>query len=123
LLEGALGELVRAPLTEIQTVEQIRASRQGEESPASDLSPEIATPIVHGMLDKQYRATLDEPVGMLGDISPRSAIATAKGREKVAAWLKYLENSSAGHVDSKDPMATYDFGRIWRELGIENLRR
>jgi hypothetical protein len=26
------------------------------------------------MLDRQYRATLDEPVGMLGDISPRAAV-------------------------------------------------
>jgi hypothetical protein len=124
LLEGALGELVRAPLTEIQTVEQMRASRQGQEDPAaSDLPPEIATRIVHDMLDKQYRATLDEPVGMLGNISPRLAIGTQKGKQKVANWLKYLENRSASQRDPKDPMATYDFGWIWRELGIEDLRR
>jgi hypothetical protein len=27
------------------------------------------------------------------------------------------------HVDPKDPMATYDFWGLWRELGIESLRR
>jgi hypothetical protein len=43
LLEGALGELVRAPLTEIQTVDQVRASRQGQDMPASDIPPEVAT--------------------------------------------------------------------------------
>ena len=115
---------MRAPLTEIQTVEQMRASRQGQEDPtASDLPPEIATRIIHDMLDKQYRAMLDEPVGMLGNISPRSAIGTQKGKQKVADWLKYLENRSASQRDPKDPMATYDFGWIWRELGIEDLRR
>jgi hypothetical protein len=65
LLKSALGEFVRAPLTEIQTVEQMRASREGQANPTSDLPPEIATRIVHDMLDKQYRTTLDEPVGML----------------------------------------------------------
>ena len=75
------------------------------------------------MLDKQYRATLDEKVGMLGDISPRAAIRTEKGREKVAEWLKHLENMSASHQDPEDPMATYDFGWIWHELNIEHMRR
>jgi hypothetical protein len=123
LLEGVLGELARAPLTEIQTVDQVRASRQGHDTPASDIPQEVATRIVHDMLDKQYRATLDEPVGMLGDTSPRAAIRTQRGREKVTAWLKYLENRSASHHDPKDPMATYDFGWIWRELKIEHMRR
>jgi hypothetical protein len=60
---------------------------------------------------------------MLGDIAPRAAVRTQKGREKVAEWLKYLENRSGGHHDSEDPMATYDFRWIWRELNIEHLRR
>jgi hypothetical protein len=42
------------------------------------------------LLDKQYRATLDKPVGMLGDVTPSPA-RTPSGREKIAAWLKYLE--------------------------------
>ncbi len=75
------------------------------------------------MLDRQYRDTLDGPVGMIGNISPRAAVKTAKGRQRVADWLKCLENPSASHVDPKDPMATYDFGWLWRELGIESLRR
>jgi hypothetical protein len=123
LLKGVLGELVRNPLTEIQTVNQMRASRYGQDMPGSDIPPEMATRIVHDMLDKQYRATLDEKVGMLGDISPRIAIRTEKGRAKVAEWLKYLENRSASHHDPKDPMATYDFGWMWRELKIEHMRR
>jgi hypothetical protein len=123
LLKGALRELVRNPLTQIQTVDQIGASGQGQDISASDIPPEISTRIVHDMLDKQYRATLDEKVGMLGNISPRVAIRTEKGREKVAEWLKYLENRSASHHDPRDPMATYDFGWIWRELNIEHMRR
>ncbi|OAP29614.1 hypothetical protein A8O16_22840 [Sphingobium sp. 20006FA] len=75
------------------------------------------------MLDRQYRATLDEPVGMLGDISPRAAVRTAAGRYRVAGWLKHLENRSSAHPEPNDPMATYDFTWMWRELGIEDLRK
>ena len=123
ILADALGKLVRSPLTEIQTVDQMRGSRKSKEGPVSALPPEDAAAVVHAVLDKHYRNTLDEPVGMLGDKSPRAASASKGGRAKVAAWLKYLENMSAAHVDPKDPMATYDFAWIWRELGIEDLRR
>jgi hypothetical protein len=123
LLQDILGKMVRAPLTSIQTIEQLKAAHQGRRSSADDIPPEVATPLVHAMLDKQYRATLDEPVGMLGDISPRAAARTKAGREKVAEWLKYLEMRSSSGPDPKDPMATYDFGWIWKELKIEDLRR
>jgi hypothetical protein len=123
LLQGALDESVLAPLTGIMTLDQMRESHRGKEARAPKIPPEIATPIVHEMLDRQYRETLDGPVGMIGDVSPRVAVKTAKGRAKVADWLKYLENRSATHLDPNDPMATYDFGWLWRELGIESLRQ
>ncbi|WP_240547465.1 hypothetical protein [Mesorhizobium tianshanense] len=84
---------------------------------------EVATPLVHAMLDKQNREILDEPVGILGNIAPRAAARTKKGREKVAEWPKYLEHRSASSQNPQDPMATYDLGWMWRELNIENLRR
>jgi hypothetical protein len=32
---------------------------------------------------------------MLGDVSPRNAVKSKSGREKVVAWLKTLENHVA----------------------------
>jgi hypothetical protein len=61
MIEATLGDLVRSPLTEIQTVDQLMASRAGQEPPAAEVPPEIATAAVHALLDKQYRATLDAP--------------------------------------------------------------
>lgn len=125
LLQDALHDLIGTPLTEIRTVNQMMAERQPsiDGDPGSELPPEIATQLVHEFLDKQYRETLDQPVGMLGGISPRHAIKTAKGRQKTAEWLKYLENTSAKQPDPADPMATYSFLWMWTEFGIENLRR
>jgi len=70
---------VRAPLTEIQTIDQMRADHEGNDAPRSVVPPEIATKLVHEMLDKSYRETLDQPVGMLGDITPRAASKSANG--------------------------------------------
>lgn len=123
LLQNMLGKMVCTPLTSIQTIEQLKATRQGKMPSADDIPPEIAAPLVHAMLDKQYRAILEEPVGMLGDISPRAAARTKAGRQKVAEWLKYLEMRSSSEPNPNDPMATYDFSWIWNELNVDDLRR
>jgi len=123
MLRAALGGLVATPLTQIQTIEQMMAQRRNNPCPASEVPPEIQAKLVHAVLDKQYRALLDQPVGMLGDLTPRAAARTAHGREKLAGWLKHLENRSGQQPDPTDPMATYDFAWLWRELKVENLRR
>ena len=127
LLTDSLGGLVRSPLTSIQTVEQIMADRADRPdrtgSDEGEVPPEIATPLVHDMLTRQYSAILDDPVPMIGNKSPRAAAKNKAGRGKVAEWLKYLEYQSRGTKDPTDPMATYDFGWMWRELKVEDLRR
>jgi hypothetical protein len=79
--------------------------------------------LVHATLDKQCRAVLHEPLPVLGDRSPRKAARTPAGREKLVIWLKFLENRSSSQIDPADPLATYDLGWLWRELGVENPRR
>lgn len=65
-----VGRARRPPLTEVETVEQVWAAQTGSSRLSSEVAPEVATELVHQMLDKQYRATLDAPVGMLD--GPRS---------------------------------------------------
>jgi len=122
MLCAALGRLVAAPLTQIQTVEQMMAQQRNGPRPASEVPPEIQTKLVHATLDKQYRALLEQPVPMLGNLTPRAAARTKSGREKLAVWLKHLENRSRQPV-ATDPMTTYDFAWLWRELKVEDLRR
>jgi hypothetical protein len=69
-----------------------------------------------------YRQQLDEPVPMLGGISPRKAAKTAKGRAKITSWLKFLENRTA-QQDPGTAMAEYDFTWLWKELGVADLRK
>lgn len=122
-LAEALGGLVARPLTEIQTIEQMRAASPPRHDPPETPIPlEIQAELVHDMLDRQYRELLGEPVPMLGDISPRAAARSARGRKSLAVWLKHLENHSRHAEDRNGPMASYDFTWLWRELNIEHLR-
>ncbi|TPK90482.1 MULTISPECIES: hypothetical protein [unclassified Mesorhizobium] len=125
LLRQFLGELVGTPLTEIVTVDQMIAERRthGRKKASSKIPPEMAEEVVHEFMDRQYRETLDQPVGMLGNKTPRQAAKTPMGRQKVAEWLKYLENQTAKRPDPTDPMATYSFQWMWRELGVHDLRQ
>lgn len=124
MLAEALAGLVTAPLTEIQTVEQIRAAapRSGETTAEPPIPPEVQPELVHDMLDRQYRSLLDEPVPMLGNRTPRTAARSARGRRDLAVWLKHLENHSSHVPNPDDPMATYDFTWLWQELKVEHLR-
>lgn len=125
LIQQALRDLVRAPLTEIRTIEQMMAERppRDEEDPANEIPPEIAKQVVHQFMDRQYRETLDQPVGMLGNKTPRQAAKSATGRQKVAEWLKHLENQASRQLNPAAPMATYSFEWMWHELSVLDLRQ
>ena len=58
----------------------------------------------------------------LRNLTPCSAARTKSGREKLAVWLKHLENRSRQPV-ATDPMTTYDFAWLWRELKVRSTGR
>jgi hypothetical protein len=121
LLEPVLVGLVGPPLTERTDLEQMLAAERPPPR-LSGLSPEEERALIHQGIDDHYRGLLDQPIPALGGKSPRAAAKSPKGREKVAAWLKILENHSAKHP-AGDPIGEYDFDWMWRELGMETLRR
>ena len=126
LFGDVLGARVGPPLKEMQSLEQLMAARAAAPKSAAaplEISLEQRRNIIHQCMDKHYRRMLDQPVPMLGNRSPRNAVKTDAGRQKVVAWLKTLENHSANIVDPNDPMATYDFSWLWVELGVSALRR
>ncbi len=124
MIAAVLGDLVGAPLMQRQTIEQALAERSdhGSAPEPSGLTAEEERQAVHAALDQHYRRQLDEPVPVLGNISPRRAARSAKGREKLVAWLKLLENHATRH-EPAEPMASYDLSWIWRELDIAELRK
>lgn len=123
LIARLLGGLVGEPVIEARTVAQLMASRPaGKSKPlSSGLSPDEERAVIQESLDRHYMNLLDERVPMLGNMTPRRAARSAKGREKLVAWLKFLENSAAHGGGS--PVADCDLTWMWEELGVANLRR
>ena len=102
----------------------IRFSEQdecGSSSAMQELPHDEQCRIVHEAMDRHYHAQLDQPVPALGNISPRKAAKSKKGRDKLVTWLKLLENQTARHAPD-DPMSSYDVTWMWNELGIYDLR-
>ena len=124
LIEPQIGGLVGVPVVEARTVAQLMASRPaGKSKPlSSGLSPDEERAVIQESLDRHYMNLLDEPVPMLGNMTPRRAAKSAKGRERLVAWLKFLENGAARHRGGS-PMADCDLTWMWEELGVANLRR
>ena len=126
MVSEALDALVGPPLTSMRTPEQVLAERpaEGEDEVVGEppLPPEEAEAIMRETLDRHYRGLLGQPVPTLDGKSPRQAARSKAGRRKVAEWLKYLENQTA-HRAAGGGMPAYDFGWMWEELKLADLRR
>ena len=124
MLDAVLEGLAGAPLIERQTVAQVMANAPARESVSepSGLSREEERRVVHANLEAHYRAQLDQPIPALGNITPRQAAKTPGGRDKLAAWLKHLENHMAQY-DASNPMADFDVSWMWDELGVADRRK
>ena len=124
MIEPVLGGFVGEPLIETRTVAQLMASPSAGKSKAlsSGLALDEERAIIEANLDRHYMSLLDEPVPMLGNMTPRRAAKSAKGREKLVAWLKLLENGAARH-GSGSSVAGCDLSWMWTELGVADLRR
>ncbi|MDE2183693.1 MAG: hypothetical protein KGJ78_11805 [Alphaproteobacteria bacterium] len=120
LIEPVLAGLVGPATVDSKTVAEMMASRPATTAKEvlSPLAPEEERAVLHTFLEQHYRNLLDEPVPMLGNVSPRRAAKTAAGRRKLVDWLKVLENGAA-----KDVSAGYDLRWMWDELCIADLRR
>jgi hypothetical protein len=124
---GQLLAGVGAPVTETQSVESaLDEHRARKRSPARETAPQIpseaAARVTKEFLDRHYRRVIDEPLPAIGNVSPREAVGTQEGREKVIGWLKYLENGESRRAQ-KEGTPPYDFTWVWRELAVLEERR
>lgn len=125
-LRAIAGDLLGKAVLSHQTVERALAERRQarglDDAAPADIPVEVQEEAMRNMFDAHYRETLDQPNGMLDDRSPREAVRSRAGRAKTASWLKHLETMTARQTQAH-AMEPYDFAWMWRELGIDELRR
>ncbi|MDR3688313.1 MAG: hypothetical protein P4L46_02965 [Fimbriimonas sp.] len=123
-LSGLLGNLIGTPIKLETSLEQ--ASKVAP-PPGPDLM-ETLDPVqrqalaahLHKTMFEKFMRTIDEVVPMLG-ASPRELVRSKAGREKVANWLKLIENSHA-HAPKEFRQVDFDFTPFWKELGLLEYR-
>ena len=120
LLASRLGPLVGNPLTSHEDP-ATQLGESTEEPPARvtdlDIPPEVAEAIIRAHFEEHYRQVLDEPIPALGDVSPRKAAKSRKGRLAVVEWLKGLENIEWRHA-AEAGRQPFDTAWLWEELKI-----
>jgi len=116
LLHSLLGdELQQEPIVVYENPEKMATSAPKTQAfdPALQNNPDVQAAIQQHLM-QHYRNTLDEPIPMLDNESPRTCAADPDKQQKVINWLKMLANT-----DKSTPGAPQDFDWMWHELGLQ----
>ncbi len=121
LIEEAAGEFVEHLRTEHQSAEQaMELAMDAMEAPAvpgaGEVPLEVAAPILQKHFDQHYRKWLDDAIPALDGVTPRQAVRISALRPRVLELLRQFDESSR-YARERGEFA-YDFGWMWRELGL-----
>lgn len=86
-------------------------------SAKSDISPEAHTQIFEQTYHRIYANWADEPIPRLNDKTPREAIKTPTGMERVKGLLRMYENREKEQA-TREGRQPVSFAFLWEELGI-----
>ncbi len=117
--EGLAGAAVQHLTRELgdprSTAARRATSRKGRAAPAQD--PREVTALIEQMMHRHYANWADEPIPYLSQQTPRQAIGTPAGLERVKGLLRTYESGEAemARADGRPPVS-YQF--LWDALGI-----
>jgi hypothetical protein len=94
----------------------LKRAPERPKEPMPAIPPEVQAEVVGGFYEEYYRRWLDEPVPALGDRTPRHAAKLKTVRPKLVTLLKDFE--SRAERQRRAGEAAYDFGWMWKELGL-----
>ena len=89
-------------------------------APAPNLPPEVLADAIEQAVRRSYANWCDEPIPALGDKTPRAAIGTPAGRERVKGLLRSYEQGEREQAAAQGRrQISYDF--LWQALGLDRL--
>ena len=112
---GAAVQHLTREITDPRSTAALQDGGRRMQTPA--LPPEEMTALFEQVMRSQYARWADEPIPVLGDRTPRQAIATAGGLERVKGLLGEYESSEA-RMAASDGRGTISFQFLWDALGI-----
>ena len=114
-LEELVGDRIHLVQTRRKSVEQMLQ----EEPPASAPEPLILPPDTLAEMEEQMlRQWLDESIPALGGLTPREAVKTPEGRQRVLELLDYIERRQA-RMPKVPGIISPDYRKVKKMLGLE----
>ena len=109
---------VRHRVDEFEDIHVAMERHAGKGEKVKPLKNEGARAMLASVMQKYMSAWPDQAIPALGGKTPREAVATKAGREKVLDLIKDIENGEARKKMAGEPFT--DIGPLRRELGIGN---
>jgi hypothetical protein len=118
--ESVAADAVRHLTREISDPRGALSNRDGDAKPAAaqvDLPPEVLAEAIEKVMLRSYANWADEPIPALGGKTPRQAIESLNGLERVKGLLRSYEDGEAEMARSQGRRSiSYQF--LWDGLGI-----
>jgi hypothetical protein len=119
--EAVAGAAVAFVSREISDPKGVLSNLQPGDAPESPapgpLPPEMLSELIEKRISQLYINWADEPLPILGDITPREAIQTPEGLKQVKFLLHTYEQGEAQQAQAQNRApVSYDF--LWQSLGI-----
>ena len=90
-----------------------------QEPPADAPEPLILPPeAIADLEERMLRQWVDESIPALGGMTPRQAVRTPEGRQRVLDLLDYIERQQASHPPPPG-MFSPDYRKVKKMLGLE----
>ncbi len=116
-LQALLGEAARFRAIAYEDVGQaMKRAPEPAEKEEPEIPPEVQAELLGRFYADHYRKWLDQPVPALGNRTPRHAAKLKTVRPKLIALLKDFESHS--ERQRRSGQTAYDFGWMWKELGL-----
>jgi hypothetical protein len=119
-LDEQLGELTVMIDLSTERVTPAMMARRERGAPGDGERPSVTTDdewaVVHSAMARHYRGWLNEEIPALGGMTPREAVQDPEGRQRVVALLRNMEELQAS---APEAMRGFDFGFLWRQLGLD----
>lgn len=82
-----------------------------------DMPPEVMADVIEKTMRRMYANWADEPIPALGGKTPRDAMKTATGAERVRGLIRSYEASERAQA-AEQGRRVISFEFLWRELGL-----
>jgi len=112
-LKSLLGTRIKQPMM-VYNNDQKNQDKGIEDVMSDDISPEDRLAIIKDYMIQHYKETLDEPIPMLDNLTPRDCAKNPKKRHKVIQWYKEIVSRSEKFQQG----STDDLAFILDELNI-----